>query len=332
MNPIELLLSVRNDFTPPFVGSKFLILIALKNDDGSITDAGLDAFATVLKGTVAIAQYGNEFYITCTQLSEVIIQFTASYSGSAEFTNYYSFKTSLRKYTPQVNQYQALLNSEMPGDMFDDDALDSPVWAASITNIYNYIEETLKNIFPNLSNNIGWLQSLWSQTQPLFFNNPSFKYEDLFVFLRNLRVSCTLNPFDIAWHISYFCWVTTGNKTWVYVDENKNGGVSPPADYTVYIFGDTTGQWILDTSILDTDTILGGTTIYTANETSINFFVAKIYRIGRDYNVDYSETGASLGLTELIPNAYKGDVRLSRQYCISYNPNNFTLADGLINP
>lgn len=363
----ELLLSVRNNYLPPVIGSRFIILCAIKNTDGTILTTGLTITYQILKGNVSIEQIDNKFIITCNQLSDVIIEFLAfktietglvpfstedsdptnqiffitedSTVGNetifvtelpTQSTAYYSFKVTAQSYSPQVQDYQLMLNSEMPGDFLDMDSLDSTVWAQGAINSYNYVNETFKNIYPNSSTNINWLYSLWSQQQPLYFNNVNFKYEDLFVFLRNLRVSCTLNPFDIAWHISYFIYLVSGLKVYVYVDETRNTGISPPADYTVYILVVPSSQWVLDVSLLGVNTVLGGLPNLGPLIPTINFFIAKIYRSSRNYNVDYSQSTAGLGLNTILDNVYKGDINLNRTYCIAYEPNNFTLAKARI--
>ncbi len=325
----ELLLSIRNNYLPPTVGSRFVILCAIKDSNGVIvTDA--DFSYQILKGNATIEQLGNIFTITCSQISDVIIEFSGSNLSINQVNNYYSFRVTLQSYAPQVNDYQLMLNSESPGSFLDPNYLDSPAWAQGAVNWFSCLNSTLNNTYPNLSTNINWLYSLWSTQQPLYFNNPNFKYQDLFVFLRNLRVSCTLNPFDLAWHISYFIYLVSGIKAFVYIDENKNAVPPATADYTIYVLVTPVGQWVLDVSLLGINTVLGGIANLGPLIPTINFFIAKIFRSSRNYNVDYTQTPSGLGLNTILDNVYKGDVNLNRTYCIQYEPSNFTLAQGRV--
>ncbi len=324
---MELLLSPRHNYSPPVMGSSFQLLVAIKENDFSINDA-VDITAEVTTGSAAISVIDNVITVHCQIISDVIIEVKET---NTNLFTYYSFRITSQPFFPDIESYQNLINSEFPSDMFEYNSLDTSIWAQGAINAYGYIQTTFRDIFPNQSTNINWLYSLWSTTQQFFYTNPDFSYQKLFALLRNLKVSCSLNPFDQAWTISYFIYLITGIKTYVYVRESR---ITYPAfedEYNVYIFGGLTPEnaWIMDESALDVNTYLDGIDIYSATKSTIDYFVNKIYRIGKKHKVVYNDIPLTFGLVIEIQNAYKGDPRLLKTYCIAYDPDRFTLADAL---
>lgn len=324
---MELLLSPRTNYLPPVMGSSFQLLVAIKEDDYSINEL-VDITAEATTGSAEISILDNVITIQCQIISDVIIEIKET---NTNLFTYYSFRITSQPYFPDLQSYQNLLNSELPGDVFTYNPLDTTIWAQGAIDSYSYIQTTFNDIFPNQSTNVNWLTSLWSTTQQFFYTNPDFSYQKLFALLRNLKVTCTLNPFDQAWTISYFIYLITGIKTYVYVRESRITYPTFQNEYNVYIFGGLTPEnaWILDDSALDENTYLDGIDIYSATKTTIDYFVNKIYRIGKEHKVVYNDIPETFGLVYEIENAYKGDPNLQKTYCIAYSPDRFTLADAL---
>jgi hypothetical protein len=269
-------------------------------------------------GVISKAYYYNSL------TGETIIEYLSVY-----ITNALKFPT----YPDYIN----LINSEMPQEVFTNSPVSMSERNASAMmceNLTNDAENVLIDAFPEFSNNDKWISELWSLTQTLSITRgaPNINteyYQQLFQFLRNTIINCSLNPFDLAYNTSKFIYLLTGTQYYVYADETFD---EANETYWVYVIDPNIAQesWILGQSILGTTTIIGAKSIFQNIIYSISEYVNRIGRFGVDIKVDFTHNFVSLNLDTMVDNTYKGDFRLGKQYCIMYNTSNFTNATGYI--
>lgn len=334
MSNINILYKLNTNNTVISLGDSFYIDLALQDISTGEIDVNTFIQYDLLNGDIIITPTSiiNRLMIGCNTLTNAIIQLSYSVPSNPTVFAYISFAVVKDVYTPSLSQYINIINSELPQGFFINNPLDVKAVARLLIDVYNFGISTFSDAFPSVSTNSAWLKMMWSLTQPIFIGNPNVSLSEFFTFLNNISIYCTLNPFDLTWNISKFIYFISGKTYYVYADETPN--VTIP-HYTIYIIDPnySSNVWILGTSQLGIDTILGEPT-FNPYEASINFFIAKIIRAGTDYNVNYNSNFAALGLSGEVFNTYKGDIRLglagSSSYCIGYIPNNFTNANGRI--
>lgn len=327
-----ILYKLNTNNNPIFLGSSFIIDLALKDPaTGLIYTVSPINYQLVTGNAILTLLNTNSILIGCNQLSKIIIEL--SYydisDGTTSFA-FISFTVTKNLYQPTLSLYQDIINSEFPQGYFNNTPLDAEPFAQLLLNVYGFGIATFDNAFPTVSTNQAWIKTLWSTSQPLYIGNNNLNYNDFITFLRNISTNCTLNPFDLAWNISKFLYFVSGKIYYVYANEEYSE-IAP--NYTIYIIDPTAGTtvWILGTSILGTNTILGDSSLLDVYKNDIEFFTKKIIRASTNYKIDYNNTLSSLDLVTFIDNTYIGDIRLNGVYCIAYNVNNFTNATAYIN-
>jgi len=360
------------NYSPVYVGSRFGVKVGYYDDYGNLTNVtnSPDLQVTVLMGSSTLRSWNPPGTFQPIAAQTYIVQFTYDPSpnfmeledgsgtlmlesggllelegnGNNVSTVFYFYAIPSLEFILDTNEIYALIKQEEPANVYSQEAdpssplyCDNMALATVFSQVYTALDNLLDSFFPETVSTGSAFLSEWEQTVTGQYNQYSpidSKTPAILQFLRNLNPS--LNPFDLSSAISQYIYLRLNLKVFVYVEE--------------FLYKPRAGTWILGTSLLGVDTVLGhgvepGNVKRLAIHVldgllplpqsihgEIQHLVYIIIRANTKWDIDYGHVPSDFGLLDNLGNTYKGDPRLGGYYCLQWDPIAVENVNGLTNP
>lgn len=325
---------------PTYIGEPQRFQIGYIDNDYALTDITSNAAVEIIEPTGIDIYDGNSFLVNGN--SELItVRFKVTYS-TAPVTYFSICLVQPLKQITQDELYNTFV-SYLPQGVYNlNPGADNPAYAKAygtveaLYQLYSSIKiqypnyddfYTVVNQFFPSSGDPAWEQMLVG-TNSLYYQ-PNTDYASLLTLFYQTNTNNNTNAYYYTLNISEYIYYRLGQLFYVYVGQD----VFDIAGAFILDLN-SLGQCVLQGSNSDGISpqsvvvyIINGSTLPAGFQDELNIFIRRITPSALNVTVNYDETFATLGLTD-IGNTYWRDPRQNRLPCIQFNPGNLDQALG----